>query len=164
MSNFVFFWGHRPVDKIGHNCLSQWFPCKFKVDGIEYNCAEQYMMAEKARVFKDDETLKLIMAETNPSVIKAFGRQVKNFDADVWSAKCRAVVYKGNLAKFTQNEDLKKYLLSTGDLTLVEASPYDKIWGIGMSVDDKGVDDPKNWKGMNLLGKVLMAVRSALLR
>lgn len=163
MAEFVFFWGHKPVDKIGKNCLSQWFPCKFKVDGIEYNCAEQYMMAEKARMFNDDETLALILAETDPRNIKALGRKVKNFDADLWSSKCRAIVYRGNLTKFMQNEDLKSYLLSTNEATLVEASPYDKIWGIGMLEHDKGVEDPKNWKGTNLLGKTLMTVRSTIM-
>ncbi len=159
---YVFFWGHKPVDRVGKNCLSQWFPCKFSVSGIEYNCAEQYMMAEKARTFGDNETLAKIMAATDPKEIKSLGREVRNFDAEIWGRKSREVVYRGNLAKFGLNAELRAFLLSTGDDVLVEASPYDKIWGIGMSVNDKGIEDPKNWKGSNFLGIALMEVRAFL--
>ncbi len=142
--------------------LSQWVHCQFEVDGIAYNCAEQYMMAEKAFLFEDEEAYARIMGTSNPSIQKAWGRKVKSFDAEQWYKVARAIVVKGNLAKFGQNLDFKKYLLSTGNKTLVEASPTDLIWGIGLAVDDPRALDKTQWRGFNWLGEALMAVRSQL--
>ena len=160
--DFVFFWGHRKGKKIGKTCFSQWYEIDFEVDGHRYNCAEQYMMAQKALVFKDYEILGKILNSTDPAQIKQLGREVKDFDPEIWNERKFAIVVKGNLAKFSQNEELKKFLLSTGDKIIVEASPYDQIWGIGLKDSAPGIENPKNWKGQNLLGFALMEVRDIL--
>ena len=162
--DFIYFWKHdEEKDKITKACLSQWYPSTFIVDGVTYNCAEQYMMAEKARIFGDEATRAKILATSDPSAIKKLGRLVSNFDAEVWDEKCIEVVYNGNLNKFGQNKKLKEYLLSTGKSTFVEASPYDKIWGVGKSVDEEDINIPHFWKGENRLGFILMEVRETLL-
>lgn len=150
---YVFFW---------NGIYSQWYPSNFEVDGYKYNTAEKYMMHQKALFFGDEEIAQKIMLADRPDEQKALGRQVKSFDFDRWSKACLIIVYKGNYAKFTQNEDLKKQLLETGDKILVEASPYDQIWGIGMGENEEGIEDPKNWKGQNLLGWAIMMVRQQL--
>jgi len=150
---FVFFWNGWP---------SQWHPAEFTVDGVAYTCTEQFMMAEKARLFGDDETLRQILATASPREQKALGRQVRGFDADRWTAACRDVVHRGNVAKFSQNADLKALLLATGDKTLVEASPTDRIWGIGLAADDRRATDRSAWRGKNWLGEALMRVRADL--
>lgn len=160
--DFVFFWGHRKGKKIGKSCFSQWYEIEFEVDRHKYNCAEQYMMAQKAWLFKDIEIFAKIIDSTDPQEIKALGREVKNFDTKIWNQHKFDIVVKGNLAKFSQNEDLKEFLLSTGDKILVEASPYDKIWGIGMKEGMPAIENPTNWKGENLLGFALMEVRDLL--
>ena len=162
--DFLFFWGHHgKPDRVTKACLSQWFPASFEVDGVVYNCAEQYMMSQKARLFKDSETCEKIMLSSSPKEIKALGRMVKNFDAEVWATLSSGIVVKGNLHKFSQNKELLQFLLDTGSRILVEASPCDTIWGIGMSERDKGVQDPHNWKGTNFLGFALMEVRDKLI-
>ena len=162
-NNFLFFWKHTDGgDKSNNTCLSQWYASPFTVKGIYYNCAEQYMMAEKARIFGDEVTWQQIMESYSPHIMKKLGRRVKNFDNDVWSKSCVKIVKKGSLAKFTQNHELKKYLLSTGDKILVEASPFDTIWGIGLSADDPRACMPREWRGENLLGFILMEVRDIL--
>lgn len=148
--NHYFFYG---------GICSQWLPCEFEVDGVKYNCAEQYMMACKARVFNDEESLQKIMEADHPRDQKALGRKVKNFNEAAWNRVARDFVYEGNYAKFTQNEGLKLDLFSTGDALLVEASPYDKIWGIGMGEFDDDRHDPAKWKGTNWLGEVITKVR-----
>ena len=161
---FLFFWGHHgKPDRVTKACLSQWFPAFFEVDRDKYNCAEQYMMAEKAREFHDPETWEKIMKSSSPREIKALGREVRNFDAEQWATVSKEIVVKGNLHKFAQNKDLLDFLKNTGDKIIVEASPYDTIWGIGMSELDNGVEDPHNWKGTNLLGFALMEVRDELM-
>lgn len=117
------------------------------------------MMAEKARLFNDTATLAKIMASPDPREQKAYGRAVQGFDRDKWDAVARDVVYKGCLAKFTQNPDLKATLLATGDTVMVEASPVDSIWGIGLDKSDPRAQDPSQWRGTNWLGEVLMRVR-----
>lgn len=159
-SSFVYFWGHEEKDgEVTKACFSQWYPCHFVIDGIRYNCAEQYMMAEKARIFHDEITRKKILQATDPSVIKKLGREVQNFDAAIWDVESYNVVVRGNVAKFSQNEDLRKVLTATGMSVLVEASPYDTIWGIGMNQADAEKVLPYRWKGSNKLGFALMKVR-----
>lgn len=160
---YVFFWGHhaRP-GMVTKACLSQWYPAGFHVEGVEYHCAEQYMMAEKARLFGDEDVRKQVMLCDDPSDIKALGRRVKPFDADIWSKEAQQIVVKGNLHKFEQHPELCRFLLATDHRILVEASPCDTIWGIGMKESDEGVDNPCLWKGTNLLGFALMEVRDRL--
>ena len=160
--DFIFFWGHRKGKKIAKTCFSQWYEIDFEVDGHRYNCAEQYMMAQKAWLFKDLEIFAKILVATDPKEIKALGREVENFDPKIWNQHKFEIVVKGNLGKFGCNLELKDFLLSTGDKILVEASPYDKIWGIGMKEGTPGIEDPQNWKGQNLLGFALMEVRDEL--
>lgn len=150
---YVFFWD---------GYLSQWYPAEFEIDGIKFNCAEQYMMYRKAKFFGDEKRKQLILEAVSPYLQKRLGRQVENFDEEKWKAVARDVVFEGNRAKFSQNQDLLKYLLSTNDKIIVEASPYDKIWGCGLTASDPRIYDPKNWTGTNWLGEVLMKVRTVL--
>lgn len=160
----LFFYGHHPSadGRITQSCLSQWWACKFVVDGVEYANAEQYMMAGKANLFGDSEIASKIAKTTDPKQVKALGRAVKGFDPNVWEQHKYETVKKGNLAKFSQNPELKSYLLSTRNSILVEASPYDTIWGIGMKVGTVGINNPTLWKGENLLGFALTEVREQL--
>ena len=160
---FVFFWGHKSHGKtITKSCLSQFYPCRFKKDGIVYNCAEQYMMSEKAKVFKDEEAYQLILSESAPAQIKKYGRQIKNFNDEEWNKHKIKTVVEGNVLKFSQNEDLKEFLIETGDKILVEASPHDRIWGIGIDANNPDANNPNKWKGENLLGFSLMEVRDII--
>ncbi len=161
---FIFFWkpGNAKAQYVSKACLSQWHKCEFVVDDVKYNCAEQYMMAEKARLFNDAETLEKIMKQEEPDKIKELGREIKGFDPEVWNEHKFNIVVKGNLAKFGQNPNLLRFLLSTGTAVLAEASPYDRIWGIGMKEGDKGIEDAEKWYGINLLGFALMVVRDQL--
>ena len=165
----VFFWGacknanpRNGYANLHKGCLSQWQECSFQVDGVSYSSAEQFMMAEKARTFGDDETRVKILSAKLPRKIKALGREVKGFDGKKWDSVKFKVVVSGNMAKFSQNHELLSFLLGTGDATLVEASPKDCIWGVGLKESDRDILDPDNWKGENLLGKALMEVRSKL--
>lgn len=142
--------------------FGQWTPSPFTVDGVAYTCAEQFMMAEKARLFGDEATRAKILATDSPRDHKALGRQVAGFDPDTWERACLAIVVRGNLAKFSQNPAMKAALLATGDRLLVEASPLDKIWGVGLRADDPRIHDRAQWRGQNLLGEALMRVRSEL--
>ncbi|EIP0772456.1 NADAR family protein [Listeria monocytogenes] len=161
---YIFFWGHQPAEdgKISKSCFSQWWICSFKVDGVEYNCAEQFMMAEKAKLFNDMEMREKILAAKHPKQAKDFGRLIRGFQEDIWLKNRFNIVMRANQAKFSQNEELKKFLMQTKKWILVEASPVDKIWGIGMAADNKNVENPLYWKGLNLLGFALMAVRDEL--
>lgn len=160
---FVFFW--RPTsyrNTISHSCLSQWYDNGFKgIDGILYKSAEQYMMAQKAKFFDDEETLEKIMSAETSAEFKSLGKKVRNFDEEKWSLVKGAIIFAGNVAKFSGNKPLKKYILSTKNAILVEASPFDRVYGIGM-LGGKDAEDPNNWKGTNLLGFVLMEVRDYL--
>lgn len=146
----------------GGRC-SQWFKSTFMVDGIEYNCVEQFMMAQKALFFDDYEKFKAIMNTKDPKAQKNFGRLVNNYDDAIWSEVRYSIVLRGNMAKFTQNDELKRYLKSLAGKVIVEASPYDTIWGIGLGMDDPRRFDESKWRGTNLLGKALMEVRDKLL-
>lgn len=153
-SKFIFFWG---------GPLSQWFKCTIIIDGVTYNCAEQYMMAMKAQYFGDTIALIQIMKAKDPRTQKLLGRSVKNFDANQWSKVARHFVYKANLAKFSDPK-LKQILLDTGDKEIVEASPTDTIWGIGLAEDNPARFDKSQWRGTNWLGQILMQVREELQR
>lgn len=142
--------------------LSQWYKCSFTVDDIKYNCAEQYMMASKARLFGDEQTASLIMDAKTPNIQKKLGRQVRGFDENIWSEHDQEIVYRGNLAKFRQNPDLMIKLMATGSMVLAEASKTDKKWGIGLGIDDPRRFNIQEWKGSNLLGIALMRVRNDL--
>lgn len=161
---YLFFWGHKvPADgTVGPTCLSQWYPAPFEVDGVVYPTAEHWMMASKARLFRDDETLVEILAAPDPHSAKKLGRKVASFEDKVWKNHARALVTEGNVHKFGQNAALKEYLLSTGSRVLVEASPRDRIWGIGMSSSHVDAEHPDRWRGQNLLGFALMDVRTKL--
>jgi ribA/ribD-fused uncharacterized protein len=141
----------------------QWTECEFIVSDQKYCTAEQYMMAEKARLFGDEDIRMKILQTIVPSEQKALGRKVSNFDEEIWKKNCLDIVVRGNLAKFKQNAEMYNILLKTGSKMIVEASPLDKIWGIGLAPDDPKALNPANWKGENLLGKALMKVRDILL-
>ena len=161
---YVYFWGHRPkrsadVDK---SCFSQWFEADFEIDGETYGSAEHYMMAGKARLFGDEAALARILAARTPAEAKSIGREIRGFDEATWDAERLAIVTRANHAKFGQNPALREFLLGTGDRVLVEASPVDAIWGIGLAVDHPDAGNPGRWRGLNLLGVALMNVRAVL--
>ena len=164
---FTFFWK-------SDSCFSQWYPSKFIGQGImwhdekylkglpneiEFNCAEQYMMYHKAMLFLDRETAKEILKTKNPKEQKRLGRKVANFNEKVWKQKRSSIVYWGNERKFQQNENCLSKLLGTAGTTLVESSPYDKVWGIGLSKFDQRAYDRGQWNGLNLLGEILTLLR-----
>ncbi|MGO4546796.1 NADAR family protein [Paenibacillus sp. 2TAB23] len=160
--SFLFFWGHTPPaeGKIDHSCFSQWWLCSFQIEGTRYSSTEQYMMAEKARLFQDENMLEKIMQTNKPKAIKAYGRAVKNFDSHLWEQRSYDIVKRGNAAKFEQNPELWDVLQQTGNRILVEASPFDRIWGIGMEKSDPHALNPMQWRGTNLLGFALTEVRN----
>ena len=151
----VFFW------KSVHP-FSQWHPSVFVVDGIRFNCAEQFMMYQKAKLFCDDEIADQILQTDKPSVQKQLGRLVKGFDSAEWEENRERIVYEASYHKFTQNPDMQRSLMNTGEKIIVEASPVDTIWGIGLSEDHPDATNPEKWKGLNLLGKALMKLRNDL--
>lgn len=159
----VYFWGHteRP-GAVTAACLSQWYPAAFEVEGQRYAHAEQFMMAEKARLFGDEAARQAILQTDKPGAVKALGRGVQGFDEALWEAERFGIVLRGSVAKFGQNAALAAFLLGTGERLLVEASPVDRIWGIGLAADDERAQDPRRWQGLNLLGFALMQARVAL--
>ncbi|MDK2124941.1 NADAR family protein [Parachitinimonas caeni] len=161
---YLLFWGHTPkrAGVVDQSCLSQWFPAVFNIDGIRYPTAEHYMMAQKATLFGDLTAREKILLARTPAEAKQLGRTVAGFDHAAWEAQRSAIVEAGNFAKFGQNPELRQFLLGTGKRTLVEASPVDRIWGIGLAADDPHAEHPAKWRGLNLLGFALMAVRDQL--
>ncbi len=159
---YILFWGGSKSSPPDKSCLSQWYKSPFTVKNIQYPTAEHWMMAEKARLFNDQETLRKILDASSPKEAKTLGRLVRGFDANVWKQNCKQIVAAGNYHKFTQDAELKDYLLSTNNNILVEASPYDKIWGIGLSDFSLDARNPDRWNGSNYLGFVLMYVRELL--
>lgn len=143
--------------------FSQWYPSAFTAGGHAFRCAEQYMMHAKAELFGDAATAAKVLVAEHPRDHKALGREVKPFDDVVWRRERVAIVRAGNHAKFTQNPELLEQLLATAGTTLVEASPYDRIWGIGLAATDPRAQDPAQWKGQNLLGQILTELRDQLL-
>lgn len=153
--NYLMFW------KTG-DYMSNWHLSPFTIDGVQFNCAEQWMMYSKAMLFGDTVIAKETLAESIPRNQKALGRKVKSFVSAVWEKECFDIMVKGCLQKFIQNPKMKEQLLSTGELILVEASPHDTIWGIGLDEDHPDSTNPEKWLGLNLLGLVLMEVRRIL--
>jgi len=162
--DFLFFWGHRPRrdGEIGPECLSQWWPAEFRIDGIAYSTAEHFMMAAKARLFRDEEMAGRILETPSPRDAKALGRAIRDYDEQLWVERRSSIVVEGNTAKFGQNPLLKAYLADTAGCVLVEASPTDKVWGIGLAASDSRAMRPSQWEGLNLLGFALMDVRERL--
>ncbi|MFJ9605364.1 NADAR family protein [Kitasatospora sp. NPDC101176] len=161
---WVMFWGHTARGGGGtrQECLSQWWPAEFTVDGVTYPSAEHWMMAGKARMFGDEAIAQQVLEARTPAQAKKLGRLVRGFDGEVWEAGRFELVVEGNVAKFGQDERLRAYLLGTGARVLVEASPVDRIWGIGLAADDVRAERPAEWRGENLLGFALMEARARL--
>ncbi|MBO6514987.1 MAG: NADAR family protein [Bacteroidia bacterium] len=160
---FLFFWGHTSTPgQITSSCLSQWYESPFEVEGQTYRTCEHWMMAEKAKLFGNNETRSDILSANSPGEAKQLGRMVKNFDEEVWRESRYGIVVQGNLHKFGQLPMLRDYLLSTGERVLVEASPVDSIWGIGLTRDSEDAQYVNRWRGLNLLGFALMEVRDLL--
>lgn len=164
LPELLLFWGHRPQrdGSVGSGCLSQWWPCTFTVGGITYPSAEHWMMAAKARLFGDEAGLAAVLAAASPGAAKAAGRAVSGFDEAAWAQARFDLVVAGNLAKFGQDDELGRFLVRTGSKVLVEASPLDRIWGIGLAADHPDAGRPSQWRGLNLLGFALMTVRDQL--
>jgi ribA/ribD-fused uncharacterized protein len=155
-SKYHFFW---------HGIFSQWaiYDMFDPIKGIGFSCCEQYMMYNKAMLFNDKKTAGKILSARTPKDQKRLGRSIKPFNDKIWDAVKREVVWRGNFLKFTQNPKLLKELLNTGEKILVEASPYDKIWGIGLSSKEAKLINPDDWPGQNLLGEVLTNLRDELI-
>lgn len=152
--NYLYFWS---------GPFSNWHKANFIIDGIKFSCTEQYVMYHKALLFADKDIAKQILATNNPKEHKKLGRAVKNFDMVYWNENCIQIMFRGNHAKFTQNKRLYDMLMNTSPSLLVEASPYDKIWGNGLSEEDSKKTEPAKWPGTNWLGKTLTELREFLL-
>ncbi len=163
-NKFLFFWGNQPSKDgtLSTSCLSQWWMCNFEVDGIIYKSAEHWMMAKKAELFRDFEMIEKILQAATPAEAKKLGREIGNYSERVWLSNRFKIVCEGNFHKFSQDENLKHFLLQTQNQILVEASPVDFIWGIGLAGNDINAKNPEKWKGLNLLGFALMEVRDEL--
>ena len=162
---YIFFWGHKASqdETPTKSCFSQWWPSPFIVMGIEYKTAEHWMMAKKAELFHDHVILDKILHAKSPAEAKKLGREVKDYDDALWVKNRCEIVRQGNYHKFEQNLALKEFLLNTRGRVIVEASPVDPIWGIGMASDHKDIYSPDKWQGLNLLGFALMEVRDEFL-
>ncbi len=162
-ARYHYFWGHKQRGSaVDHSCLSQWYPARFEYSGHAFPTAEHFMMWRKAEIFHDHEIVAAVLNADSPGLAKSLGRKVRGFDQDIWVEHRWDVVVSGNLAKFSDNPALEKYLLATGDSVLVEASPYDRIWGIGMAKNEAMNVTPDEWQGENILGFALMEVRERL--
>lgn len=160
---FTLFYSHkRDEPGVGKGCLSNWWPCSFALDGRVWSSTEQWMMFEKARLFEDRDRMQAIADTTDPGRIKSLGREVRPFGEVSWAARRYEVMLRGLKAKFSQDNALAAFLRSTGDSVLAEASPTDRVWGIGRRESDPGADDPRQWRGANLLGFALIEVRDGL--
>ena len=161
---YVFFWGHRArrPGVLDQACLSQWWPASFTADGSAFGSAEHYMMWRKALLFGDDDIAARVLEARSPAEAKDLGRRVRGFDDAVWVAHRWEIVVTASVLKFGSDPGLRDYLLSTSRRVLVEASPVDRIWGIGLAVDHEHVEQPERWRGLNLLGFALMEARERL--
>lgn len=160
---YVYFWGHRKTEgQVTKTCFSQWYDAPFTQNGELYLTVEHFMMAEKAKLFGDQGKREEILAAGNPGKAKALGREVRSFDQSLWDERKFDIVVCGNVEKFQQNPELEQFLLNTGARVLVEASPLDQVWGVGLAADDPRIEDPGQWNGENLLGFALMETRRRL--
>ncbi len=161
---FIYFWGHtsKHNNQVDASCFSQWFESSFVVNNITYKTSEHWMMAQKALLFNDQNSFDKIINCDKPGEAKELGRKVLGYDDQKWDEKKFDIVRLGNIHKFNQNPTLAEYLLKTGDKILVEASPVDIIWGIGLSKESSDINNIYCWRGQNLLGFVLMEVRDFL--
>lgn len=161
---FIFFWGHTASDptSVGKECFSQWYPAPFVVGEITYPTAEHFMMCEKARLFGDEEAARAALSAPHPAAAKVAGRKVRGFVESVWEERRFDIVVAASHAKFSQHPALQDYLLATTARVLVEASPTDRIWGIGLAADDARAQSPRDWRGLNLLGFALMVARGRI--
>lgn len=161
---FLFFWGHQSErdGRVGRGCLSQWWPAPFMVDGRSFTTAEHYMMWCKAMLFDDTDSAEAILRAPHPKQAKDLGRGVRGFDPQRWEKHRYGIVVAGSVAKFGQHSDLRAFLLGTGERVLVEASPVDRVWGIGLTADDPRSSQPDRWAGLNLLGFALAEARAVL--
>ena len=162
--DFLFFWHPEPPTRkpVGPFVLSQWYEHPFVHEGDLYGSAEHLMMVKKAELFGDFDTAEQIKTVVTPREAKALGRQVRNFNEELWLQHRSQIVESVSLAKFGSDDDLAEYLLSTGTHVLVEASPHDRVWGIGLEDVHPDARDPRRWPGENLLGFALMTVRDQL--
>ena len=164
LPSYLAFWKPTPkvVGRIDQSCLSQWFPSLFEMEGQTYACAEQAMMAEKARLFNDSLRYEQILETTDPGKIRALGRQIVGFNDKVWQQHRFDIVSRISYHKFSQDAHLENYLRQTSERVLIEASPLDSIWGIRLAVGAPQVPYPDQWQGLNLLGFALMQARARL--
>jgi ribA/ribD-fused uncharacterized protein len=161
---FLFFWGHQPErdGTIGAGCLSQWWPSPFTADGMRFATAEHYMMWRTATLSGDRTTAERVLVASHPHAAETLGRRVVGFDQRVWDEHRYEIVVAGSMARFGRHPPLRAFLFGTGERVLVEASPVDGVWGIGLSGDDPAAADPARWRGLNLLGFALMRARALL--
>jgi ribA/ribD-fused uncharacterized protein len=161
---FVFFWGHRAQrsGELDHACFSQWWAAPFEVDGRRFGTAEHYMMWRKATLFDDRVRAAEVLTARSPAHAKALGREVRGFREEVWVDHRWDIVVEGSVAKFASTPELRTYLLATRNRVLAEASPADRIWGIGLTADSEFAARPQRWRGLNLLGFALMEARARL--
>lgn len=154
----IFF--HLPTEP--HGYLSNWYLSPFELDGVHYSSAEQYIMYQKCMLFGDTASAKAVLATDDTKAQQAIGRKAKGYIGAVWAGQRQLVAMRGLLAKFSQNEDLKKKLLDTEDAWLVECAYSDTIWACGIRLDEDERFDASKWRGQNILGFALMEVRSIL--
>jgi ribA/ribD-fused uncharacterized protein len=161
---FLFFWGqtNSSNNSVTNSCFSQWYESPFELNGIEYKTSEHWMMSQKALLFDNKEIHEQIVNSASPGEAKELGRKVVGFDETVWKENRIEIVRLGNIHKFNQNKELGKYLINTKERILVEASPVDTIWGIGLTKDSEKAKNIYSWRGLNLLGFALMEARDFL--
>lgn len=156
-SDFVFFWKKNDI-------YSNWHPCKFTMGDVEFSSSEQAFMCEKALFFEDEDADAKILATKDPREQKAIGRTIKNFNTDQWIKVSKSIMYEVCKAKFEQNPNLLKALLATEGKTLCEASPFDKIYGIGLDENNPLAWEKETWEGENLLGYILTELRDNIIK
>jgi len=143
--------------------LSNFYHTSFEIDGVKYNCVEQYFQYQKAITFCAQDIAEKILKTTSPTLQKSLGcKSIPNFNGKIWNSMCINIMQKGLYAKFSQNLKLKQFLVDTGDKILVEAAPRDLFWGVGFGKTNEKIQDPKKWRGQNRLGFELMKTRKLI--